>query len=107
MNLKRDLAKELLEGISEIKAGEGKRYAIGTPEDIVEIRRGLSLSQSVFSALLGVSSRTLQDWEQGRRFPRGPALSLLRIAKDCPEAFIKAHIVSEDQINISNHTRSE
>jgi len=88
MSVKRDLAKELLEGIKEIQKGKGKKYTIEVPDDIVGIRQELNLSQSAFSALLGVSIRTLQDWEQGRRFPRGPALSLLRIAKDHPEVFV-------------------
>lgn len=89
MSSKRDLAKELLQGINEIKKGKGKKYTIEVPEDIVDIRQELNLSQSAFSALLGVSIRTLQDWEQGRRSPRGPALSLLRIAKEHPEVFVQ------------------
>ncbi len=107
MSEKRNLAKELFHGIKEVKAGEGKRYSIGGSEDITNIRQELGMSQSTFSVLLGVSLRTLQDWEQGRRFPNGSALSLLRIAKDCPEAFVKAHIVNEEQINLSGHLASK
>lgn len=88
MNYKRDIGKEILESIQSIKQGKGKRHLVELPDDIIGIRKNLKLSQSAFSALLGVSIRTLQDWEQGRRFPRGPALSLLRIAKEHPEAFI-------------------
>ena len=53
------------------------------------IRQKLKLSQSAFASLMGVSSRTLQDWEQGRRKPQGPAKSLLRIAEQHPEIFIE------------------
>ena len=50
------------------------------------IREGVGLSQSAFAALMGVSLRTLQDWEQGRRQPTGPARALLRVAARHPEA---------------------
>ncbi|PID55137.1 MAG: hypothetical protein CR978_00630 [Gammaproteobacteria bacterium] len=49
------------------------------------------MSQSAFAGLLGVSMRTLQDWEQGRREPQGPAIALLRIAEQCPEVFSQLH----------------
>ena len=88
MNACRNLGQEILDSIKLIKQGKGKKYIIETPHDVIEIRQALHLSQSAFSALLGVSVRTLQDWEQGRRFPRGPALSLLRIARAHPEVFI-------------------
>ena len=55
------------------------------------IRTKLNLSQSSFAGLLGVSIRTLQDWEQGRRTPQGPAIALLRIAEQHPEVFAKLH----------------
>ena len=51
------------------------------------IRSKLKMSQVMFAGLLGVSTRTLQDWEQGRRNPQGPALALLRIAEQHPEVF--------------------
>lgn len=66
-----------------IKHGKGKRHLVEVPEDIIDIRNQLNLSQSAFSGLLGGSTRALQDWEQGR-----PALSLLRIAKEHPEVLI-------------------
>jgi putative transcriptional regulator len=47
----------------------------------------LNLSQAAFAGLMGVSLRTVQDWEQGRRAPSGPAKSLLRIAEQHPEVF--------------------
>jgi putative transcriptional regulator len=56
--------------------------------DPAEIRARLELSQHAFAGMLGVSVRTIQDWEQGRRVPRGPAQSLLRIADRRPEVFL-------------------
>jgi putative transcriptional regulator len=53
------------------------------------VRKRLKLSQSAFASLMGVSPRTIQDWEQGRRKPQGPAKSLLRIAEQHPEIFIE------------------
>lgn len=85
---KRDIAQEILQSIEAIKSGHGKRTTVELPSDISKIRRRLHLSQSSFSSLMGVSLRTLQEWEQGRRHPSGPACSLLRIAQKHPEAFI-------------------
>ena len=53
------------------------------------IRTRLKLSQSAFAGLMGVSVRTVQDWEQGRRKPSGPAIALLRIAEQKPDVFMK------------------
>jgi len=53
------------------------------------IRARLKLSQSAFAGLMGVSLRTVQDWEQGRRKPSGPAVALLRIAEQKPDVFMK------------------
>lgn len=53
------------------------------------IRARLNLSQSAFAGLMGVSLRTVQDWEQGRRKPSGPAEALLRIAEQKPEVFFE------------------
>jgi len=86
---KRDIGKEILEGVRSIKRGKGKRFTVEIPHDIKSIRSRLNVSQSAFAALLGVSLRTLQDWEQGRRKPSGPAYSLLRVAKRHPEALVK------------------
>ena len=55
---------------------------------VSEIRRKVGLSQSRFAALLGVSVRTLQDWEQGRRAPSGAARTLLLIAEKNPGALL-------------------
>jgi putative transcriptional regulator len=83
--MKRDIGQELLEGIQAIKQGQGKEFEIEVPEDVRKVREHVGFSQSVFAGLLGISKRTLQDWEQGRRHPTGPAKALLRIAYKHPE----------------------
>ncbi|MBI5447093.1 MAG: helix-turn-helix domain-containing protein [Deltaproteobacteria bacterium] len=82
---KRNIGEEILESVRAIKRGQGKRIEVQEP-DVRTVREKSGLSQSAFAALLGVSLRTLQDWEQGRRTPRGPARSLLRVAERHPEA---------------------
>ena len=82
---KRDLATELLQAVREMKAGKPARvHHIKVPE-IVEARTRTGLSQHQFAAVLGVSPRTLEGWEQGRRKPTGAARSLLTIAQKRPE----------------------
>ena len=68
---KRNIGKEILDGLREIKRGEHKRV-VNVP-DVGAIREKTGLSQARFAELLGVSVRTLQDWEQGRRAPSGAA----------------------------------
>lgn len=81
----RDLGQEILQGIKEIKAGKsGRRYTLDS-FPIVRTREKLGLSQGQFAELLGVSVRTLQDWEQGRREPSGAAKTLLKVAERHPE----------------------
>lgn len=87
MKTKRDIGKEILEGIQSIKKDESKKYVLSLPSDIINIRKKLHLSQSSFASLMGISKRTLEDWEQGRRNPSGSACSLLRIAQKHPEVF--------------------
>jgi putative transcriptional regulator len=91
---KRDIGAEILEGIHEIKEyKKGTKYLIvrtlKEPESPQVIRTKLALSQSAFAGLMGVSLRTVQDWEQGRRKPSGPALALLRIAEQKPDVFLE------------------
>ena len=88
MKRKRNIGQEILDGIRAIKAGKGKKSIVKVPDDARVIRERLNLSQSAFAALLGVSLRTLQDWEQGRRKPTGSAYALLRVATRHPEALI-------------------
>ena len=85
---KRNIGQEILAGVRAIKKGKGKRYKVEHPPDVKTIRETMGCSQSTFAGLLGVSVRTLQDWEQGRRNPSGPASALLRVAKNHPEALI-------------------
>jgi putative transcriptional regulator len=58
--------------------------------DIKSIRNKLHQSQSEFAFMIGVSISTLQNWEQGRRKPDGPAKALLKVAAESPEAVRKA-----------------
>lgn len=88
MSRNRNIGTEILEAIKDIKGGKGKRKIIDGFDDVRSVRDELHLSQLAFSSLMGISLRTLQEWEQGRRRPRGPAISLLRIAHKHPEAFI-------------------
>lgn len=60
------------------------------PPDIKKIRETLHVSQNEFALMIGVSVRTLQNWEQGRRKPEGPAKALLRIASKNPKAVLDA-----------------
>ncbi len=82
-NPKRNLGQEILDSLDEIKRGEFGRITHYPPID--EIRKRTGLTQARFAKLLGVSVRTLQDWEQGRRLPSGAARTLLRIAEKRPE----------------------
>jgi putative transcriptional regulator len=86
-NSKRDIGKEILDGIREIKRGERGRV-INVPS-VAVIRERTGLSQSRFAQLLGVSVRTLQEWEQGRRAPSGAARTLLMIAHKNPKALVE------------------
>jgi putative transcriptional regulator len=79
---KRKVGLEILEGIREIKRGEHGRVAKVPP--VAEVRARTGLSQSEFARLMGVSVRTLQEWEQGRRAPSGAARTLILIAAKNP-----------------------
>jgi len=68
---KRNLAEELLQSVREMKAGQV--HVVSSP--VIEARKKTGLSQSQFAALMGVSVRTLQGWEQGRKQPSGAALA--------------------------------
>jgi putative transcriptional regulator len=90
---KRDIGQEILDGIREIKAHKAgqnhlRTHTVKKPSPPRVIRTKLKLSQSAFAGLMGVSLRTVQDWEQGRRKPSGPAEALLRIAEQKPEVFL-------------------
>lgn len=75
-----------------IRRGErrARRKSEVRPVDIRAIRRKLGCSQSQFALMIGVSVSTLQNWEQGRRRPLGPAQALLRVAAANPRVVAEA-----------------
>lgn len=85
----RDVWQEVLDAVREIKAGGGKRTTIEAKSRVVQVRLKSGLSQAQFAAALGVSKRTLEHWEQGRREPSGAAKQLLKIAERHPEVLIE------------------
>ena len=93
--MKKEQFEKLVISIKEagdIKSGRSKpsrMYEI-KPPDIKYVREKLNVSQSEFAIMIGVSVRTLQNWEQGRRKPEGPANALLRIASMNPQAVLDA-----------------
>ena len=84
---KRNIGQEILEGIRQLKRGEHGRV-VKVPS-VTRIRENTGLSQPRFAALLGVSVRTLQEWEQGRRAPSGAARTLLLVAEKNPRALLE------------------
>ena len=83
---------ESIRQAGDIKRGKRKpsRVYVHRDPDAKAIRERLGLSQSRFAAIIGVSVRTLQNWEQGRREPEGPAKALLRVVDRDPEAVLQA-----------------
>ena len=80
-----DEGAELLEAVEQMK--KGKKGRIYSKEQLLAIsaRKSVNLTQREFAKLLDVSIDTVQDWEQGRRSPRGAATTLLKIAQSPPE----------------------
>lgn len=78
----RDMGAELEQSIREMLAGQGAPVPVSP---VIAVRLQSGLSQSAFAQLLGVSLRTLQEWEQGRRTPSGAAQTLLKIALKHPQ----------------------
>ena len=89
-----ELFEELLTSVKEagkIMRGEQKasrEFEFEEP-DVKGIRESIGFSQSKFAALIGVSVRTLQNWEQGHRHPTGPAKVLLKLVHTDPESVFK------------------
>lgn len=89
--MREELFAELVESVREggaIMRGKkepSRMYVVAEP-DVKSIREQYQLSQKQFASLLGISIKTLQNWEQGRRSPRGPARVLLQVAAKHPEA---------------------
>ena len=94
--MRRELFDQLVASVKEMKAverGELKPARVTRSEDLLAtdvraLRAHFDLSQAKFAALLGISVDTLQNWEQGRRAPEGPARVLLRVAAKHPEALL-------------------
>jgi putative transcriptional regulator len=93
--MKKQLFDELVESIKE--AGkihrsevQASREFVFDPQDVRAIREKLRKSQSEFARMIGVSVSTLQNWEQGRRQPHGPARALLVVASKAPDVVAKA-----------------
>jgi putative transcriptional regulator len=84
---RRDIGQEILNGILELKRGETGR--VSSIPSVAGIREATGLSQARFAQLLGVSARTLQEWEQGRRAPSGAARTLLLIAHRNPKVLLE------------------
>ncbi|MSQ73562.1 MAG: helix-turn-helix domain-containing protein [Betaproteobacteria bacterium] len=82
---KRDIGAELLASVLEMKAGKKGRIHRIPLSEVTQARAKSGLSQSQFAQVLGVSMRTLQEWEQGRRKPSGAARALLSIAAKRPD----------------------
>lgn len=79
---------DLLQSVREFKAGQFARVTKVSTTPAAQARAKVGLSQASFSKLLGVSVRTLQEWEQGRREPTGAAQTLLRVANANPKALL-------------------
>jgi putative transcriptional regulator len=93
--MKREAFDQLVESVRQagrIRRGAAKasRTFKFAPADVKAIRGGLGKSQAEFALMIGVSVATLQNWEQGRRRPEGPALALLRVVSAAPRAVTRA-----------------
>ena len=81
--------QDLLNSVKQMRRGEAARVSRVKVPQAAEARSRVGLSQQDFARLLGVSARTLQDWEQGRREPTGAAKTLLRVAFSHPEVLLE------------------
>ena len=85
----RDVWQEILDGVRELKSGGGKRSTVEPHSPIMRARMKAGLTQGQFAALLGVSRRTLEQWEQGRRKPTRAARTLIKVAELYPDVLRK------------------
>ena len=81
--------QDLLNSVKQMRRGEAARVSRVKVPQAAEARSRVGLSQQDFARLLGVSARTLQDWEQGRHKPTGVAKTLLRVAFSHPEVLLE------------------
>jgi putative transcriptional regulator len=79
---------DLLQSVKQMRQGKAVRVTKVALPAAVEARAKTGLSQQAFASLLGVSARTLQDWEQGRREPTGAAKTLLKVAASHPKILL-------------------
>lgn len=110
---KRDIGKEIIQGLEEIKAWKRREVKLRTftvelprASDVPAIRKELGLSQEQFAGFMGVSVATLRNWEQKRREPHGPARSLLLVAAKQPQAVREAFKAAERAPRVASHRRS-
>ena len=93
--MRKELFEELLQSVKQAKAIErgdlkpSRTFTVNPKSDIARVRGKLGLSQPKFASLLGISQDTLQNWEQGRRRPTGPAKVLLKIAMRHPKVLLE------------------
>ena len=95
MNMKKEQFQEMIESVKEggrILRGQQSpsRVFKYSALDIKKLRADIGVSQEKFAHMIGVSVDTVQNWEQGRRIPRGPARALLRVFEENPKAVVKA-----------------
>ncbi len=81
-----ELGNKLLQSVKEMKARNAARVSRVEPNEVAEARGKTGLTQREFAEVLHISPRTLQEWEQGRRKPSGPAKALIEIAFRCVAA---------------------
>jgi putative transcriptional regulator len=93
--MRKELFEELLESVKQAKSIErgelkpSRVFKVNPRSDVARVRGKLGLTQPKFAALLGISTNTLQNWEQGRRAPTGPAKVLLKIVSRHPKILLK------------------
>jgi putative transcriptional regulator len=93
--MKKELFDELLQSVKEAaviqrgKVKPSRMFKVESGNDVARVRNRLGLSQNKFARLLGISENTLQNWEQGRRKPAGPAKVLLKVALRHPQAILE------------------
>jgi len=94
--MKKELFDELLQSVKEAvdiergKARPSRKFEVKTANDVIRVRNKLGVSQTRFARLLGISEDTLQNWEQGRRKPTGPAKILLKVAAKHSEVALES-----------------
>ncbi len=93
--MKEELFQELLQSVREMKvirsgkAKPSRTFSFDVPTEVAKVRDQLGVSQPMFARLLGISEKTLQNWEQGRRTPTGPARVLLKVAARYPKLLLE------------------